>query len=175
MTDHRLRRRWRAKAKGISAALPEPFDIDQFCRNLGELRNRPIRLLPLDRDQASSPCGLWLQTATRDYVFYDPDSTPFHRDHIILHEVAHILCDHDGAEGSVAGRLLTPNLDAKLVRRILGRSVYETAEEREAEELAARIRRLAERRTALYTSPTSKVEDAVVRFDEMLANGTDHV
>jgi hypothetical protein len=112
-----------------------------------------------------------VQTATTDYVFYDPDSTPFHRDHIILHEVSHILCDHDGAGGSVATDLLAPNLDERLVRRILGRSVYHTAEEIEAEELAAAIRRLAERHTDLYSAPAADVDRSVIRFDDLLANG----
>jgi hypothetical protein len=48
------------------------------------------------------PCGLWLSTPRADHIFHEVDTTPWHRTHIALHELAHILLGHGSpAEGTV--------------------------------------------------------------------------
>lgn len=87
-------------------------------------------------------CGLWIATGTTDLIFHESATTPPHREHIILHELAHVLCDHYPASLDAVERaaVLLPDLDSALVRRVLGRAGYSTAGEREAEVLASLIR-----------------------------------
>jgi hypothetical protein len=62
---------------------------------------------------------------------------PLH-EHVILHELSHIICDHRGttaAERLTQYGLLAPST----VKRMLERTLYDSAEEREAELLASEI------------------------------------
>ncbi|MFD7261480.1 hypothetical protein [Streptomyces sp. NPDC059874] len=73
-------------------------------------------------------------TASVDYVFYEAQTTPLHREHIVLHELGHILFGHHSVEAEEAdgndGRAPT----------VLGRTNYTTRQEQEAEMLASMIR-----------------------------------
>jgi hypothetical protein len=70
-------------------------------------------------------------TETVDYVFYESQTTPLHREHIVLHELGHILFDHSSLVGEDSdGRAPV----------ILGRTNYTTRQEQEAEMLASMIR-----------------------------------
>jgi hypothetical protein len=120
--------------------IPEPFDLGQFMAKLVLQRERLIFLQPFTSGPGI-PCGLWVGTAEADYIFHEEGTTPFHKTHIVLHEIAHMLLDHRG--GLIAcdklARLLAPDVDPGLVRLILGRTAYTTAEEQEAETLASLI------------------------------------
>jgi hypothetical protein len=119
--------------------IPRPFDLERFLAQVERRRNRMIFLHPFTSGPGI-PCGLWLGTARADHIFHEEGTTPRHRTHIILHEVAHMLLDH-GAGRSERGlwHLLAPDVDPALVRLILGRSAYTTAEEQEAETVASLI------------------------------------
>ncbi|MGW6871713.1 hypothetical protein ACWGHA_05185 [Streptomyces xanthophaeus] len=112
--------------------LTQPFSLDGLCRHIAEQRGRPIRLHPLPKEAAESGvCGLWVGTASVDYVFYEAQTTPLHREHIVLHELGHILFGHHSVEGEEVDG------DAPVV---LGRTNYTTRQEQEAEMLASMIR-----------------------------------
>jgi hypothetical protein len=85
--------------------------------------------------------GMWVATDTMDLILYEQTTTPPHQDHIILHELSHLLCDHFRGKMPEADhmRALLPNLDPAMVRRVLGRTGYSADEEREAELLATLI------------------------------------
>ncbi|MGE7391127.1 hypothetical protein ACQKM2_37230 [Streptomyces sp. NPDC004126] len=112
--------------------LAAPFSLAGLCAHMADRRGRPIRLHPLPREAAESGvCGLWIGTDTVDYVFYEAHTTPLHREHIVLHELGHILFGHHWLEGGKDdGR-------APVVR---GRTDYTTRQEQEAEMLASMIR-----------------------------------
>ncbi|MFF3014670.1 hypothetical protein [Streptomyces sp. NPDC057939] len=112
--------------------LPHPFSLDGLCARVAEQRGRPIRLHPLPPEAAESGvCGLWVGTATVDHVFYEARTTPLHREHIVLHELGHILFGHHSLDGEEAdGRAPV----------VLGRTNYTSLQEREAELLASMIR-----------------------------------
>ncbi len=134
----RLRRRCEERVVGIE--LPRPFDIDAFCAQVAAHRKRPIRVCPLPATAgADSPCGAWLQTATTDWVFVEQSTSRFHRDHIVLHELAHMLCGHDGT-GPLDEALVTALAPEAVgaIRHMLGRTSYTTREEQEAE-MTARV------------------------------------
>jgi plasmid stabilization system protein ParE len=120
--------------------IPQPFDVGRFLSRLAAKRNRMIFLHPFTSGPGI-PCGLWLGTARADHIFHEEGTSPWHQTHIKLHEVAHMLLSHSrgGREGSSLGRLLAPDLDPALIRLVLGRSTYTTAEERDAETLASLI------------------------------------
>ncbi|MFH7596304.1 hypothetical protein WDV06_14535 [Streptomyces racemochromogenes] len=112
--------------------LAHPFSLDTLCARMADRRGRPIRLHPLPREAAESGvCGLWVGTESVDYVFYEAHTTPLHREHIVLHELGHILFGHHSLEGEeVDGRAPV----------VLGRTNYTTRQEQEAEMLASMIR-----------------------------------
>ncbi len=135
-----LRRQCERRLDGIT--IPRPFDLDQFCRNVARRRGRRLQLRSIPGLSTSSPCGLWISVPTADYIFFDPNTSALHAEHIVLHELGHILCNHTIAtdvENSTLARLL-PDLDPRTVARVLGRVRYTTAQEREAELLASLIR-----------------------------------
>ncbi|WIM98970.1 hypothetical protein ACTOB_002598 [Actinoplanes oblitus] len=133
-----LRRRCERRLRGIR--VPHPFDLDLFSAEVAARRGRPLHRRPLSGLGTGAPCGLWLALPSADHVFYDPGTTPLHAEHIVLHEIAHILCDHSAGP---AFAHLFPDLDPELVVRALGRSGHTTADEREAEMLASMIRTAA--------------------------------
>jgi hypothetical protein len=120
--------------------MPVPFTARALCEEVAARRGRSIRLVPMAR--SADVCGLWVATDEADVIFYEPGTTPPHQEHIILHELSHLLCDHYPGKLSVIAQaqLLLPGLDKAMVERILGRTGYSTVEEREAEMLASLIR-----------------------------------
>ncbi|MFB7264698.1 ParH-like protein [Streptomyces nojiriensis] len=105
---------------------------------------RPVEFLPLPAGAAGT-CGMLLSTDRAEYIGYPTDTTPLHQQHIVLHEVGHLLRGHQGA-ASAAGHsahpgvaVLVPHLSGELVRRVLGRSVYDSTQEQEAELFASLV------------------------------------
>jgi hypothetical protein len=136
----RLRRKCRRFVDQLD--LPRPFSIEAFCRQLELQRHRQIRLLPIPRSIAlSGTCGLWLATVDTDFIFYEEETTPLHRTHIIAHEIAHLLCDSQTKDVMDLGNLsqLMPSLDPALIQRSLRRADYTTHHEEEAEMIASLI------------------------------------
>lgn len=135
----RIRRRCTALLRDLP--MPVPFDARALCEKVAERRGRPIRLVPMTG--LGGVCGLVVATGETDLIFYEQVTTPPHQEHIILHELSHLLCDHDRAASDLAVEHLLPDLDPRMVRRVLGRAGYSSVEEREAELLASMIRQRA--------------------------------
>jgi hypothetical protein len=121
----------------LALDLPVPFTVDAFCVNLGSARGRPVRLraIPVEVD---APCGLWVSTDEADYVFHQAGTSPLHQEHIILHELAHMIFDHTrgGDSSDDLRRELFPDLDPDVVSRVLARTSYDSLQEQQAETLA---------------------------------------
>ncbi len=131
-----LRKRCEARVREM--VLPVPFDAYAFCRMLASQRGRPILLRPMEMGRGRKACGLWLATDAADFILYVRATTYLHQQHIILHEAAHILCDHQPAQGVAAGRstALFPELDMERLQVVMQRSAYLADEEQEAEMIA---------------------------------------
>ena len=146
----------RCRAVLADVGVPDPFSVDAFLERLIAQRGRPIRLMPMD-SSPGAPCGMWLKTERADYVFHERASTPLHRDHIVLHELGHLLCDHSsqaaGGDGALAQ--LLPGLSTETVRHVLGRTAYASRHEQEAEVFASLLlqRRPAPRPGTADASP----------------------
>ncbi|MFE2426913.1 hypothetical protein ACFXJ5_09190 [Streptomyces sp. NPDC059373] len=139
-----LHRRLRRELQSLG--IQPPLDVEELCRALGERRGRPIVLKPFPLEKPG-PSGLWVDTPQMDVILYQQETTRLHQEHIILHEVGHILVadDEDADEEQEAPddfvegwASLIPVLDPALVRRVARRCSYEDGEECEVE-LAATI------------------------------------
>jgi hypothetical protein len=84
------------------------------------------------------PCGLWVALPDGDVVFVEEETSAVHREHICLHELAHMICGHRGSHEPGLGhnQQLLPDLAPETVAAVLGRTSYEHEEEREAEAMA---------------------------------------
>lgn len=173
MSLRRLRQQCEARLREID--VPDPFDIETFCARLAERRGRPLQVLPLPEGVGpEAPCGFWMATHRRDIVFVEAATSPLHREHIILHEVAHIICGHAEEVPLATFARLLPHLDVAMVGRVLGRTSYTTDEEREAELLAslilARVRRA---RPPHSPGPAPDVAAVLNRAARTLGEGRD--
>lgn len=145
-----LRKRCEARVQKL--VLPVPFDAYAFCQMLASRRGRPILLRPMGMGWGRKACGLWLATDSADFILYARATTHLHQQHIILHEAAHILCDHQPAQGVSAGMpmALFPDLDTERMQVVMLRSTYLADEEQEAEMIATLL--LKRITTAIPTS-----------------------
>jgi hypothetical protein len=153
-----LRRRCEHVLDGVP--IPEPFDVDTFASTIAERRARPLQLLP--KHTSVGPCGVWLAMPDADYVFYENGASAVHREHIILHELGHLLGEHEAHEtiDDDVLRELFPRLDPAVIRRVLGRTSYSAAEEQEAEMIASIVLQRAGRRAA--TTARGTLHDDVI-------------
>ncbi|MFI9648070.1 ParH-like protein [Streptomyces sp. NPDC052040] len=120
--------------------LPTGSGISTLIDQQSRRRDRLIHVMPMVLG-ADEPCGIWLATDTVDIIVVEADTTPFHQDHIIAHELAHMLCAHSDPlkpePESMA--LLFPHLDVQRVIEILGRTAYSTEDEQAAEMVGSLI------------------------------------
>ncbi|MGW5332224.1 regulator component [Streptomyces bauhiniae] len=156
-----LRRRCTTALRELG--LPDTFDLPALCAALSASRGRPLRRMPVPG--LHDVCGLWIATDSADLIAYEQHTSAPHQDHIVLHEIGHVLCDHFPATLSAAeqARLLLPGVDPALIRRVLGRTGYSSTEEREAEYLASL---LGER-----TRPAQPDTSAIGRLRSALEGG----
>ena len=148
--DRRMWRRCRRIVEGLT--IPTPFAPAPFIAALASQRGRPVELVPMAG--RSGHCGALVRTDQADYIFYSASTTQLHREHILLHEVGHLLCGHIGDTTlDILPKLLLPSLSSELVRRVLGRSDYSAEQEQEAELVASMIAQRAHRRSGSSVSP----------------------
>ena len=116
--------------------------INELITEISAERKREIVIAESDFSGIQQRlCGLWLGLAERDLIFISDDLSGVHRDHVILHELAHLLLDHQVVDTLTIEETasLFPSLPPALIKRMLQRSHYDSAQEREAEELASAI------------------------------------
>jgi hypothetical protein len=78
--------------------VPQPYSRDAMLLWIEDLRGRPLILKELPQQAAGAgACGLWLGTDAADFVFYERRTAPLHQEHIILHEIGHMLFGHHDA------------------------------------------------------------------------------
>lgn len=119
-----------------------PWDINTFLDRLEQDRGRPIELVPFTAPVPGALCGIWVSTDSMDLIYHEEATSPFHQDHIILHEIGHMVCEHTGTDLShtdhVRGLLATDLIRGQL-KTVLGRGAYSAVEEQEAELVATLI------------------------------------
>ncbi|MBC3839700.1 hypothetical protein GXW82_04065 [Streptacidiphilus sp. 4-A2] len=138
MDDRELRRYCAEVVSQVD--VPFPFHVNDLCDQLEADRGRPISLIPMTLPaRQGGPCGLWVATTEVDYILFEKSTSRTHQEHIVAHEIGHLLLGHDSspAHQDEVARLLMPTLDPALVRSVLGRTVYTSHEERAAELVAS--------------------------------------
>lgn len=165
--DRGLRRRCLAVIRSLE--VPDPWDLREFLAGLERQRGRALVLMPPMASSPGAPCGMCITTADTDYVFTVGSATPLHRDHIALHEIGHLLFEHQSAleQDRLADvtALLLPDLSSDLIRSMLGRTAYEAVEEQEAEYFATALLQQVGRRRPLTAPVDPAVADVVERLD----------
>jgi len=170
MVDRRLLRSCQAKVEELP--LREPFNSAQLLDDLAASRARPIRVATLPwLASPDLPCGVWIAKSDADHVFVEQGTTGVHREHIVMHEIGHIVCDHGTNGSTVLLEQLMPNLAPEVVKKVLGRSCYTQPQEREAELVATlALARMGQLVSAARHSASSGTPPDVVlgRLDQVL-------
>ncbi|MFC6067013.1 hypothetical protein [Streptomyces ochraceiscleroticus] len=124
---HRMRRELR------DLGIHPPLHMARLCQALGERRGRPIEL---EARQLTTlgPSGLLVETSRRDVIIYQAETTRLHQDHIILHELGHILVADDAGDEESEDAVetwagLIPVFENEMIRRVTQRCSYESEEE----------------------------------------------
>ena len=136
-------RELRALARGELAELDLdiPLNVDQLCERYGTYRGRQIK--PIAHPLPSGmPNGVWLAAEDADYFFYQANTSPWHRDQIIIHEFAHLIAGHQMLSDMPT---VLAGLSATDANESLARTCYADEREREAETLASLILTWAEK------------------------------
>jgi hypothetical protein len=132
-----------------------PLDVHDLCLKLAAHRGRPIELVPYPLPVPGA-FGLWITFADADRILYQQHTTAAHQDHIILHEIGHMISDHSAEDGATGLAVLFPDIPAEVIRNALRRDGYGPVAEREAEMVATVIKEWATLLEALKFSPVEK-------------------
>lgn len=176
MRERQLRRQCRRLLQDLG--IRPPLDVVELCDRVGRRRGRPIRLVPHPLP-VPGPFGVWIASAAADYVLYQEATSKVHQNHIILHELGHILAGHrsDEPDDTMVAEVLQaslrrrfPDLKPDVVRRALFRTCYDSEYEREAETVATIILEWASvlDRVALWSSPTAATRRIEIALGDRL-------
>ncbi|MBH0775342.1 hypothetical protein [Nocardia bovistercoris] len=124
--------------------LPKPWNLNAYLADVAAHRGRSIALRPVSAELlAEKGCrgkGLWVARAYDDIIVYDADATDRNAEHIILHEIGHMLLGHDHFDEEPEQTALAPSLAALLPslgsRQVFGRTEFGADREQEAEVFA---------------------------------------
>ncbi|MEV4432895.1 regulator component [Streptomyces sp. NPDC049555] len=137
-----LRERCEQRVRALGLPRAGALTVDDVCEHISSLHGRPIHLMALELP-VGSPDGLWVSAENADYVVFERRLAPVHQQQVILHEIGHLVCDHEAAPvlSADSSRLLLPSLDPEMVRRTLGREHEHSDVEMEAELVGSLIGR----------------------------------
>jgi len=128
--------------------LPGPWDVNEYLARVAAHRGRSISLRPVPADMlVENGCrgaGLWVARRYDDMIVFDSEATGRNADHLILHEVGHMLLGHGPSDADIADGLLPrplpPDLAALLPavagQHVLGRGEFGPEREQEAQVFA---------------------------------------
>lgn len=138
-----LNERCQERVRSLGLPPGKNLTIGEICEHISGLRERPVQVVSIALPPAG-PHGLWVSTETSDYIFAEERLVPVHQQQVILHEIGHVVCDHEASPvlTTEASRLLLPSLDPGLVRRVMGRDHGDSEAEIEAEMVGSLIGRL---------------------------------
>ena len=150
--------------------IPPGCTITGLCERVAAQRGRPIHLIPVAM-AATHPCGFWVATEAVDFILYEANTSRTHQEHIVAHELAHMICCHRGTSAldDASARTLFPDVDPQLVRDMLRRAGYTDSQEQEAEVMASVILERLKRHTHQPASTTvADFAEAVARIERSL-------
>ncbi|MBF6191195.1 hypothetical protein [Nocardia implantans] len=125
--------------------LPNPWNLTAYLAAVAAHRGRSISLHPVPKAMlADTGCGgggLWVARKHDDIIVYDAAATGRNADHVILHEVGHMLLGHDkdrerGNPVPPSLAVILPSISPRSIEHVLGRADFGVDREREAEVFA---------------------------------------
>lgn len=148
--------------------VPQPWDINEFVDRLERHRGRDIDLCAISWTTGGSS-GAWQQHPDHDVIAYAANTSGFHQDHIILHEIGHMISRHRGrcVLSEDDAQRIAPDLAPAAFAHLLERSNAE-AEEHEAEMIASLIHQQVRERQQVATDvmPAAKAH-RLIRIDDI--------
>lgn len=136
LTQLRAGARERVRSVLAAVPVPRPWSMNAWVDRLEVWRGREIDLVPIAY-RPGQPSGAWQARPDYDLIAYTEHTSALHQDHIIAHELAHMLCAHTGtcqlSESEAAS--LAPDLAPAALSHLLTR-VTSGADEYEAELIA---------------------------------------
>ncbi|TQJ01664.1 hypothetical protein FB471_1367 [Amycolatopsis cihanbeyliensis] len=161
-------RRCKRLVRDLHLPARRTLTLDATIEHLSQRRGRPIHLLPHELPPQFN--GLWISSDTDDYIVFEQRLTPVHQHQVILHELGHIVCDHNSPViNAKSSWPFLPSLNPAFVQRVLGREHADTLAEQEAEFVGS----LLGRRTVSWTlNPSftvpSETQDIAARLSTLL-------
>lgn len=155
-----------------------PWSIESFIAELGLLINRLIVVKDLPSALHDEITGLWVPAARRDVIYVRRDAEGKYREHIICHELAHIVMAHQKTNKQdfleylkTNVRRVAPHLPDYMIERLAQSQVCFARNthtlhpvEVEAEELATLIMAKAdEMRAPLYPDDLPETQKNLLR------------
>ncbi|GAA1025624.1 hypothetical protein GCM10009557_00240 [Virgisporangium ochraceum] len=154
-----------AELEAAGLRIPDPFDAVELADRAGGCLGHRIRLCGIAMP-AGAPFGLTLFTTDGGHIIaYEQSTNRLHRDHIISHELGHILLGHEPMpiDEPDAARLVFPRLSPELVNRVLNRNgTYGGREEQEAETMATILMERVSQVPDVSEVPGQSIEDAAI-------------
>ncbi|NMN99300.1 hypothetical protein [Antrihabitans stalactiti] len=155
-----------------------PWSIERFIADLGFQLGRLIKVEELPRaiSERGEISGLWVPTDLVDVVLVKQGAAGKYREHIICHEIAHVVMAHRADSARLKSYIeqtlsrAAPGITPEMVERLAGtpvclaRTDFTHPIEREAEWLATLIMGHAdELRQELYSEPAEQRDRELVR------------
>lgn len=148
--EWRLRKRCRTLLRRLD--IQPPLNLQNLIDRVAADRGQPIELhahpLPIP-----GPFGVWFGLRDRDLICYQQGTTAWHQEHIILHELGHVLSGHPSdttVDDEVTRAIATQPPDGVSPDDLGGdgnsrrrRTCYDETFEREAELIATTIQEWA--------------------------------
>ncbi|EHR62373.1 hypothetical protein [Saccharomonospora cyanea] len=162
VTRSDVRRRCEALVDEVLEAtgVPQPWSINDWLDRLERVRGRDIDLCAVTWSPGD-PTGAWQSRRDHDLIAYPGNTAGFHQDHIILHEIGHMLFEHTGrcALSDEEAHRLAPSLRPSAFAHLFGRATA-AEEEYEAEQFAhlmhARVAASAVPRPRRHRTPRNR-------------------
>jgi hypothetical protein len=175
MSSFEIRRRCHDRLdqlRKVGLRIPDPFDAVELAARTSRCLGQDIELVAIEMP-AGAPYGVTLFTDGGGHIIaFEERTSRVHRDHIIGHELAHLILGHQPTtiDAPDAARLIFPTLPPALVDRVLSRTgVYTRLEEQEAETLATLLMEHASQASDAPGLSHLDAEDAAMaaRFSEI--------
>jgi hypothetical protein len=157
---------------GIHAHGAGEVSVDDIRERVEKLRSRPLHLISVVTGPGS-PTGMWIETESADYIFFDGATSPLHQTHIVCHEVGHMLLGHAGVSGLHQEHVaeLCRDLRSDPPSPVLLRRRHENSHEREAEVFATMAcERIGEVRAAVRGSTLDEETELFARLLSTLSD-----
>ena len=167
---HAARQRAERRVRPLLALVPRPWNVDTFLDRLETKRDEPIDVVAVEY-QPGAPSGAWQLREGRHLIAYPTNTSPLHQDHIILHEIGHMLFEHRG-DCTLAldeAQRIAPNLAPAAFAHLLTRVTTEL-DEYEAEMVAVSIITYATTSTPILYAADQRASRVAQRFASMLGS-----